>query len=547
MPGGELQLNSYTKNTSFLNVNPQTTFFKKVYHQYNNFAKLNYTLDFNHVYKQKTFYDENLYKLKMPKNGHLIKEFYICLKLPKIRNLSGGCDVSGNKYCEIKWIDTVVFKIIQNIKFIIGGSLVQEFDSEMLYLYYTLYLAKEKKALWDKISNQINITNNNSKNCFINEIELKIPIPVWFFDIPFPITCLEYMDLEIELTLNSIYDLLLIREQDMKDLSGTAINNACWRRLTNNELELNNLVVERPSMYPRVYTNYIFLEENELVRFFSHSHRYLIEKYNKVVLKDLINKKEFNNQSGVLKYKYETFGLTKDVVIYVKKLTNNNFNQFFNFTNVDDLDYTNYRMFQNYFFKIAFDQWQSSGGNLLDYLKDFVLDTEGTKSILDPIKFPLIYTELGIIGNIVITYEQAFNSSDILLLRENWSFRSFELGSTNAITLLDCNFKKDIIEELRIKFNNMTREDYKCKEKYQQLELFKYYPSINNNSIYLFNFSLFPTKLEPSGQCNFSHIQKVHLECKLNVLNEIYNLEIYNRYYNILELSSGSVQLVFFK
>ena len=548
MPGGELQLNSYTKQDSFLTTNPQTTFFKKAYYQYNNFAKLKHILDFNHIGPSKDFYTENLYKLNVPKIGHLIKELYISIKLPKIRSLSGGCDVSGNPYCGIKWIDNLQFKIIKKIRFIIGGTKIQEFDSNILYLYYLLYLSKEKKSLLDRVSNQYYINKHNSETCFINDFELKIPIPVWFFEIPFPITCLEYMDLEIELELNSIYDLLLVRNRNMKDLSGTIINKNSWRRLTDNELSINNLITEKPRLYPKAYTSYIFLEKNELRRFFSHSHKYLIEKYNKVLVEDITSLKNYKSQDQTLKYLYDTFGSTKDVSIFIKKTRNDLYNQFFNFTNLDDLEMTNVKMFQNYFFNVAFTQWQSTGGNLLDYLEYFVLDMEGTSVVLPIVTFPLIYAELGIVGNIIITYGEAFRSSDILLLRENWSYRSFDSGVTNTMPQINNSFKQDIIEELRIKFNNMTREEYKSKQKYQELELFKYYPSSNNNSIYLFNFSIFPKKLEPSGQCNFSQIQKVHFEFKLNIEhNETYNLEIYNRYYNILELSSGSVKFVFFK
>ena len=46
MPGGQLQLNSLTGNNSFLNVNPQMSYFKTVYYKYHNYAKITHYLDF---------------------------------------------------------------------------------------------------------------------------------------------------------------------------------------------------------------------------------------------------------------------------------------------------------------------------------------------------------------------------------------------------------------------------------------------------------------------------------------------------------------------
>ena len=94
----------------------------------------------------------------------------------------------------------------------------------------------------------------------------------------------------------------------------------------------------------------------------------------------------------------------------------------------------------------------------------------------------------------------------------------------------------------------MVRIEPKTCEFYQELNLLKNYPSCSKNSVYIINFAKFPEKKEPSGQCNFSHINHVSFEFKLNLLpSATYDLYIYNRYYNILDLSSGSAKLVYFK
>ena len=550
MTGGQLQLNSYKGNRSFLNARPQTSFFKKVFYQYNNYAKILFTLDFKQDIDDiniKNFSTKSKYHLKIPKNGDLIKEFYIYVTLPEIQNPLGGCSINDN-YCGIKWINDLQFKIINSIKFKIGGQTIQEFDSETLYFYYTLLFANEKKGLLNYISNQEYINSANSTAGYLPKIKLAIPIPVWFFDIPFPIVCLKFMDLEIELELNSIYDLLLVREKNFKTLPDTTeINIEPWRRMTDKEHENNNLVENNFKLSPEIKINYIFLEKKELVNYFTYKNKYLIEIYRKTNLDDIKSHKNYDSKTGILKYNYETIGCTRDLIIATRKTSSSLFNQHFNFTNLDDINNSCYDLHQNYFLKSSINQWDLSGGGLLKYLEDFIIDTTNAKKDISGLKFPTIYTDAGSPANVIVDYDQAFKSSDILSLREQWNFRDIS-GNINKLPIIDNTFKTDIIEELQVKFNNIERIEFKDKSYFQELEFFKNYPSCNKNSIYVINFSFFPDLKKPSGQCNFSHIQKVQLDLKLNLkTNENYELLIYNRYYNILELAAGSAKFIYFK
>ena len=552
MTGGQLQLNSYKGNRSFLNKGaPLNSFFKKVYYQYNNYAKILYTIDLkqnvNNI--RENFNTKSKYKVKVPKNGDLIKELYLQVKLPTINGISSS-------YSNIKWVKDIQFKLINNIKFKIGGQTIQEFDSDALYFYYTLLLQKERKGLFAYISNQNYIDSSNSSKKYLSETQLTIPIPVWFADIPFPIVCLEYMDLEIEVELNSIYDLLLVRNDNPHPIFPTTlvnINRAPWRRLAENEHETNGLVAKNFKLYPELKTNYIFLENKELINYFTYENKFLIEIYRKTYLDNIKTAKGYSSVDKILKYKYETIGCTRDVIIAIRqKSSTDKFNQHFNFTNLDDIEKPNYNIYQNYLLKTTINQFtnDTSQNNLLTYLEDFIIDIKNTEKDISGGKYPDLKS-----GNnntnhnktIVLHYDEAFRSADILTLREQWDFRRLDV-SENTIPIINNNFKKDIIEEMQVKFNNIERIEFKDKSYFQELEFYKNYPSSNNNSIYVINFSLFPDKPKPSGQCNFSHIQKVHIDLKLNLKDkEDYELLVYNRYYNILELAAGSAKLIYFK
>jgi len=562
MGGGQLQLNSYKTNNSFLTENPQTTFFKKCYHQYNNFSKLQFTLDVNNI-THKSFEYNNTYNITIPKNGDLIKEFYISLTLPKISDPSGSGTLAH--YSDIKWVEDIQFKIIKYIKFKIGGQLIQEFNSNTLYFYYNLLLSNEKKALFNLATNQSKINCADSSKCYNEPVNLLIPIPVWFFTDAFPISCLEFMDMEVEFELNNLSDLILVRENNIVNISGTTtkINKSFWRRpLVSESSSPSNrnykgFIDTDYRLAPEIKTNYIFLEKHELKKFYAHSNRYLIEIYRETLVRDISQKHEYKTD-GKFKYNYETHGSTKDVIIAIKSDKNTAFNQHFNFTNLDNLEKTNTNLFQNFFFKIAYEQWDASGGDLIDYLEYFANDTEGTSKNLPRAKFPLIYEQEAISSpnNIIISYKSAFRSKDIVTLRENWNYRSVYknlIENSNLIPglhpdLNNLSIQKNIIAELQVKFNKMVRIEPKTCEFYQELNLLKNYPSCSKNSVYIINFAKFPEKKEPSGQCNFSHINHVSFEFKLNLLpSATYDLYIYNRYYNILDLSSGSAKLVYFK
>ena len=90
-------------------------------------------------------------------------------------------------------------------------------------------------------------------------------------------------------------------------------------------------------------------------------------------------------------------------------------------------------------------------------------------------------------------------------------------------------------------------------DNYRDMELFKNYSTNSTNYIYNINFSRKPLRKEPSGHCSLSHINKVDLYIGFNDVQLPYdnlldyNVSIYNRFYNILELKSGRARFLYFK
>ena len=95
----------------------------------------------------------------------------------------------------------------------------------------------------------------------------------------------------------------------------------------------------------------------------------------------------------------------------------------------------------------------------------------------------------------------------------------------------------------------MIREEYKSKYYYQNIQKYENYSSNSDNGIYVYSFAKTPLSYLPSGTCNFSHINKVHIGLNINKpnVNYKYDILIYNRYYNILNIKSGMAELMFYK
>ncbi len=227
MGGGLIQISAYGRENSYLNDNPKITFFKSVYRTYSNFSMQSIDINFEGEDKLK-FSEEIKLKTKLFKNGDLINRVFLKLKTPNIFSNNNN----GQKF---RWINNLGVSLIKNIKIMIGGELIEEFDGEYIDLHYKTVLNNNKKELYNNLTkelpnknyNQYNFneyyTENSSKylgKFFKNQpsfskSELIIPIPFWFSlndGCSLPIGNLQYHDAVVELTLRPIKDLFTIVE-----------------------------------------------------------------------------------------------------------------------------------------------------------------------------------------------------------------------------------------------------------------------------------------------------------------------------------------------
>ena len=164
MPGALLQLSSVSDQDTYLTINPQISYFKSVYYSYHNYAKI--TFDINLEHSDSSFFKKQKYNLRLPKYGDLVKELYLKVNLPSIYT-------DPDKFHDVKWIYNFQFKLINHIKFSIGGRTIQEFDSDFLYLYYTLSLNKDKKDILKYLTGETYTEKYKPGIIFDNKKEFK--------------------------------------------------------------------------------------------------------------------------------------------------------------------------------------------------------------------------------------------------------------------------------------------------------------------------------------------------------------------------------------
>tara|TARA_B100001093_G_scaffold469649_1_gene490536 strand:+ start:2577 stop:4517 length:1941 start_codon:yes stop_codon:yes gene_type:complete len=227
MGGGLIQISAYGKENIYLNDNPKITFFKSVYRTYSNFSIQSIDINFEGEDKLK-FSEEIKLKTKLFKNGDLVNKVFLKLKTPNIFSNNDN----GQKF---KWVNNLGISLIKNIKIIVGGELIEEFDGEYIDLYYNTVLNKKKKVLYNNLSmelpnqnyNQYDFNESYTENSSVylskffknqpsfSKSEIIIPIPFWFSinnGCSLPIGNLQYHDAVVELTLRPIIELFTVVE-----------------------------------------------------------------------------------------------------------------------------------------------------------------------------------------------------------------------------------------------------------------------------------------------------------------------------------------------
>ena len=239
MPGGALiSLTSYGTQNLLLNGNPDFTYFYKVFKKYSHFATESVTIPLDGP--NELFYDQEItVRAKIPRVTDLIGDVNLAVDLPDIYSKYIDPNLRPNQF-EFQWTPAIGAHMIRRVSFTIGGSKIQEFDSE--YIISRAYLDQDSDALqkWRVLVGDVPELTEPAKGLYAGGSQgigypsvvldptqiqqtnrpsiygrtLRVPIPFWFTQSTFkalPLVALQYHECDVQITfrpLNELYTIL---------------------------------------------------------------------------------------------------------------------------------------------------------------------------------------------------------------------------------------------------------------------------------------------------------------------------------------------------
>ena len=160
MTGAKLQLYSRGTESAYLTKNPQISFFKKIYMKHSNFAMQTIDLPF-HTVSNLSLDSSTKIKTTLDKNGDLIHKLFLEIDIPEIYSIP--LKNSGLTYRDFHWANNISEIIIKNARIVIGGHVIEEYDSEYIHVYNRLSKNSDRQAQLDNIlcTNNLKYNINN--------------------------------------------------------------------------------------------------------------------------------------------------------------------------------------------------------------------------------------------------------------------------------------------------------------------------------------------------------------------------------------------------
>jgi len=248
--GGLYILVAYGSQNVILSGNPDFTFFYMVIKKYSHFSFESVTMPLEGP-QELSFNQPIQLRAKIKRVGDLLSDLYFTFTLPDIYskyfdpNLPGS--TQGRSQYQFQWVRYIGAQIIQNASFFVGGSVIQEFDSD--YIIATAFTDQDETQYnkWQELIGDVpelyNPANGQYSGAVANAVtrtpgfypsvlsdpavgtgiqnnfpsipsrDITVPLGFWFSQSPglsLPLVALQYHECEVQLTLRPIQDLYTV-------------------------------------------------------------------------------------------------------------------------------------------------------------------------------------------------------------------------------------------------------------------------------------------------------------------------------------------------
>jgi len=363
MPGGLLNLVSYGNQNVILNGDPSKTMFKCTYSKYTNFGLQKFRIDFDGS-RTLRMNEPSKFDFKIPRYADLLMDTYLVVTLPTIWSpILPPTDCSGQWLpYEFKWIENLGTQMIKEVRFVVGGQVIQQFSGQYLYnLVERDFTETKKKTYYNMTGNTAELNDPANAGTHTNVYpsayyedpqegygpepsirsrKLYIPLNIWFTlaaKMAFPLVSLQYNEFHIEVEIRPVNELFIIRDV-------ISPSEMCYIHANQNEEKLQFYRFLQPPPIPvegtgdlvyddkrtswaadiHLISTYAFLSEDEVKIFASQEQKYLIKE---------VYEHTYHNVTGSKKVELDSLGMVANWMWFFQRSDIYLRNQWSNYTN----------------------------------------------------------------------------------------------------------------------------------------------------------------------------------------------------------------------
>ena len=357
MPGGLLNLVSYGNQNVMLNGNPSKTMFKCKYAKYTNFGLQKFRTDFDGL-RTLRLNESSFFKFKISRYAELLMDTYLVVTLPNVWSPilpPPDCNGQWRPY-EFKWIKNIGSQMIKEVRFNVGGQIIQKFSGQYLQNLIERDFNETKKHLYYNMTGHVPELYDPA-NCgtranvypsayydssdlgpepSIRSRKVYIPLNVWFTlaaKMAFPLISLQYNELYIEIEMRPINELYVVRDVTNADMNYQQANQTdllfqFYRFIQpppNTQLDYTD-ADKRTNWAADIHliSTYAFLDEEEMQLFASQSQHYLIKQ---------VYEYRFPNVTGTKKVTLDSLSMVANWMWYFQRSDAYMRNEWSNYSN----------------------------------------------------------------------------------------------------------------------------------------------------------------------------------------------------------------------
>jgi hypothetical protein len=363
MPGGLLNLAATGNQNVMIHGNPTKTFFKSTYAKHTNFGMQKFRIDFQGQRRLQLNTQTDLTFI-VPRYADLLMDIYLVIDLPNIWSSVLPPDTTADpprniwSPYEFKWIKNIGTNLIKEVRFTIGGHLIQSYTGSYLQNVIERDFDENKKKLFDimtgntdELNDPAKFYNGNYPNAFnfnessltyeilpsIRKKRLYIPINVWFTlmsKMAFPLISLQYNELQIEFRLRPINELFVVRDIDHPNNYDYTQTPYIRANQNMNRFQLFRFLEPPPSekisstsdnsynsninnwnSNIHILANYCFLDNDEVRIFTSKPQQYLIKEFREYTYHELVGSNNVEIETNGLVSNFMFFFQRNDIIL----------------------------------------------------------------------------------------------------------------------------------------------------------------------------------------------------------------------------------------